>query len=163
MCVGPAGPKPWDLVPQISCPILVAWGDTDPFTPLDGPVGTYFLKQAIDRPNTEVRLYSRTPVHARYMCTLDAFHVFGTPAAHKCSSSAAVKAVQYMACSVDLDTSIEQHAVQATWSASTRILMCATVTCPHTCPVRPLSVHCPCSVCVAVCVAGGCWPLSSGR
>lgn len=51
---GPAGPKPWDLMPQISCPVLVAWGDTDPFTPLDGPVGQYFLKQAMDRPNTEV-------------------------------------------------------------------------------------------------------------
>jgi hypothetical protein len=52
---GPAGPKPWELVPRISCPILVAWGDSDPFTPLDGPVGQYFLQQAVDRPSTEVR------------------------------------------------------------------------------------------------------------
>jgi hypothetical protein len=53
--VGPAGPKPWELVPQISCPILVAWGDTDPFTPLDGPVGQFFVKQAVGRPNIEVQ------------------------------------------------------------------------------------------------------------
>ena len=54
LLTGPAGPKPWELVPRITCPMLVAWGDTDPFTPLDGPVGQFFLKQAIDRPNTEV-------------------------------------------------------------------------------------------------------------
>lgn len=50
---GPPGPKPWDLLPQINCPVLVAWGDMDPFTPLDGPVGQYFLKQAVERPNIE--------------------------------------------------------------------------------------------------------------
>jgi pimeloyl-ACP methyl ester carboxylesterase len=53
---GPAGPKPWELIPKISCPMLVAWGDSDPFTPLDGPVGQFFVKQAVDRPNTEVSL-----------------------------------------------------------------------------------------------------------
>jgi pimeloyl-ACP methyl ester carboxylesterase len=36
---GPAGPKPWDLIPKVKCPLFVAWGDTDPFTPVDGPVG----------------------------------------------------------------------------------------------------------------------------
>jgi pimeloyl-ACP methyl ester carboxylesterase len=36
---GPAGPKPWDLIPKVNCPLFVAWGDTDPFTPIDGPVG----------------------------------------------------------------------------------------------------------------------------
>lgn len=35
--------------------MLVAWGDSDPFTPLDGPVGQFFVKQAVDRPDTEVR------------------------------------------------------------------------------------------------------------
>lgn len=38
---GPPGPKPWDLVPQIKCPLMILWGDTDIFTPVDGPVGQY--------------------------------------------------------------------------------------------------------------------------
>lgn len=36
--------------------MLVAWGDSDPFTPLDGPVGQFFVKQSVDRPHTEVSL-----------------------------------------------------------------------------------------------------------
>ncbi|KAL6215854.1 hypothetical protein ACLB2K_015281 [Fragaria x ananassa] len=30
------------LIPGLSLPILVLWGDEDPLTPLDGPVGKYF-------------------------------------------------------------------------------------------------------------------------
>lgn len=41
---GPPGPNPVQLMPRISVPILVLWGDQDPFTPLDGPVGKYFSK-----------------------------------------------------------------------------------------------------------------------
>ncbi|KAL4184213.1 hypothetical protein AMTRI_Chr11g102220 [Amborella trichopoda] len=39
---GPPGPNPISLMPRISVPVLVLWGDQDPFTPLDGPVGKYF-------------------------------------------------------------------------------------------------------------------------
>ncbi|XP_020537363.1 uncharacterized hydrolase YugF isoform X2 [Jatropha curcas] len=39
---GPPGPSPVTLMPRISIPVLVLWGDEDPFTPLDGPVGRYF-------------------------------------------------------------------------------------------------------------------------
>ncbi|MQL79731.1 hypothetical protein Taro_012180 [Colocasia esculenta] len=39
---GPPGPNPVSLMPKISLPVLVLWGDEDPFTPLDGPVGKYF-------------------------------------------------------------------------------------------------------------------------
>ncbi|KAF3435101.1 hypothetical protein FNV43_RR22188 [Rhamnella rubrinervis] len=39
---GPPGPSPIQLMPKISLPILVLWGNQDPFTPLDGPVGKYF-------------------------------------------------------------------------------------------------------------------------
>ncbi|GAY34977.1 hypothetical protein CUMW_283010 [Citrus unshiu] len=38
----PPGPNPVQLMPSISIPVLVLWGDEDPFTPLDGPVGKYF-------------------------------------------------------------------------------------------------------------------------
>ncbi|BBG94732.1 alpha/beta-Hydrolases superfamily protein [Prunus dulcis] len=42
---GPPGPSPVQLMPTIissSLPLLVLWGDEDPFTPLDGPIGKYF-------------------------------------------------------------------------------------------------------------------------
>ncbi|XP_050204025.1 uncharacterized protein LOC126654030 [Mercurialis annua] len=40
---GPPGPNPVQLMPTISSiPVLLLWGDQDPFTPLDGPVGQYF-------------------------------------------------------------------------------------------------------------------------
>ncbi|XP_021721080.1 uncharacterized protein LOC110688623 isoform X1 [Chenopodium quinoa] len=39
---GPPGASPVKLMPRITIPVLVLWGDQDPFTPLDGPVGRYF-------------------------------------------------------------------------------------------------------------------------
>ncbi|KAH6775118.1 alpha/beta-Hydrolases superfamily protein [Perilla frutescens var. hirtella] len=39
---GPPGPTPVQLMPQINLPVLLLWGDQDPFTPIDGPVGKYF-------------------------------------------------------------------------------------------------------------------------
>ncbi|KAH9781860.1 hypothetical protein KPL71_008640 [Citrus sinensis] len=39
---GPSGLNPVQLMPSISIPVLVLWGDEDPFTPVDGPVGKYF-------------------------------------------------------------------------------------------------------------------------
>ncbi|RZB91690.1 hypothetical protein D0Y65_023891 [Glycine soja] len=29
------GPLPEELVPQVKCPILIAWGDKDPWEPID--------------------------------------------------------------------------------------------------------------------------------
>ncbi|KAL8151555.1 hypothetical protein V2J09_021363 [Rumex salicifolius] len=48
---GPPGPTPLKLIPKISSPILLLWGDEDPFTPLDGPVGKYFMSAASELPN----------------------------------------------------------------------------------------------------------------
>ncbi|GLT87187.1 hypothetical protein SLE2022_052840 [Rubroshorea leprosula] len=39
---GPPGPNPAQLMQKICLPVLVLWGDQDPFTPLDGPVGKFF-------------------------------------------------------------------------------------------------------------------------
>ncbi|KAL8482491.1 hypothetical protein ACS0TY_028605 [Phlomoides rotata] len=39
---GPPGPNPVQLIPKITMPVLVLWGDQDPFTPIDGPVGKFF-------------------------------------------------------------------------------------------------------------------------
>lgn len=48
---GPPGPSPVKLMPKISVPILVLWGDQDPFTPIDGPVGKYFMSLPSSNPN----------------------------------------------------------------------------------------------------------------
>lgn len=48
---GPPGPNPVQLMPRISLPILVLWGDQDPFTPLDGPVGKNFSSLPTQLPN----------------------------------------------------------------------------------------------------------------
>ncbi|GAV71596.1 Abhydrolase_6 domain-containing protein [Cephalotus follicularis] len=39
---GPPGPNPVQLMPKLSLPVLVIWGNEDTFTPVDGPVGKYF-------------------------------------------------------------------------------------------------------------------------
>lgn len=52
---GPPGPKPDTLIPAIQNPILVLWGDEDPFTPINGPVGKYF--QALPETNPAVELH----------------------------------------------------------------------------------------------------------
>lgn len=32
----PAGPKPSELIPEVGCPVLVLWGEDDPWTPVKG-------------------------------------------------------------------------------------------------------------------------------
>ncbi|KAG9457015.1 hypothetical protein H6P81_001523 [Aristolochia fimbriata] len=53
---GPPGPSPISLMPRISLPVLVLWGDQDPFTPLDGPVGRYFLTLPPQQPNVSLHI-----------------------------------------------------------------------------------------------------------
>ncbi|KAK1433396.1 hypothetical protein QVD17_10306 [Tagetes erecta] len=48
---GPPGPNPVKLMPTIKLPVLILWGDEDPFTPLDGPVGKYFSSLPSTVPN----------------------------------------------------------------------------------------------------------------
>ncbi|KAA8546203.1 hypothetical protein F0562_003058 [Nyssa sinensis] len=52
---GPPGPNPVQLMPRISLPVLVLWGDQDPFTPLDGPVGKYF--SSLPRQQQNIRIF----------------------------------------------------------------------------------------------------------
>ncbi|OMP06144.1 Alpha/beta hydrolase-1 [Corchorus olitorius] len=42
---GPPGPNPVQLMPKINIPVLVLWGDQDPFTPLDGPVDSLIFQE----------------------------------------------------------------------------------------------------------------------
>ena len=51
---GPPGPNPVQLVPKISTPILLLWGDEDPFTPIDGPVGKYFSSLPSQQENVQL-------------------------------------------------------------------------------------------------------------
>lgn len=53
---GPPGPNPVSLMPKISIPVLVLWGDRDPFTPIDGPVGKYFSSLPSNLPNIELHV-----------------------------------------------------------------------------------------------------------
>ncbi|URD80673.1 alpha/beta hydrolase fold [Musa troglodytarum] len=43
-------------MPKISIPVLVLWGDRDPFTPIDGPVGKYFSSLPSNLPNIELHV-----------------------------------------------------------------------------------------------------------
>lgn len=53
---GPPGSNPVTLMPRISVPVLVLWGDQDPFTPLDGPVGKYFSSLPSQFPNVQLHV-----------------------------------------------------------------------------------------------------------
>lgn len=51
---GPPGPNPVSLIPNISMPVLILWGDNDPFTPIDGPVGKYFSSLPLKLSNVKL-------------------------------------------------------------------------------------------------------------
>lgn len=50
---GPPGPRPESLIPNLKGSLLLLWGDEDPFTPMDGPVGKFFQALQETRPNTQ--------------------------------------------------------------------------------------------------------------
>ncbi|MCO5558818.1 hypothetical protein L7F22_012406 [Adiantum nelumboides] len=53
---GPPGPSPISLLPKIAVPVLVLWGDKDPFTPIDGPVGKFFSGLPAAQSNVQLRI-----------------------------------------------------------------------------------------------------------
>jgi pimeloyl-ACP methyl ester carboxylesterase len=53
---GDPGPKPQDLMPGWAGPLLFIWGDADPFTPVDGPVGKWCASLPATRPGTAFEL-----------------------------------------------------------------------------------------------------------
>jgi pimeloyl-ACP methyl ester carboxylesterase len=42
----PAGPQPTELLPRLTKPLLVLWGDADPWTPIKGALPYHQAKQA---------------------------------------------------------------------------------------------------------------------
>ncbi|KAL6619222.1 hypothetical protein ACP70R_034361 [Stipagrostis hirtigluma subsp. patula] len=54
---GPPGPSPIALMPRLAdVPVLVLWGDRDPFTPIDGPVGKFFSALPSQLPNVTLHM-----------------------------------------------------------------------------------------------------------
>lgn len=51
---GDPGPRPERMLDKIECPVLVAWGDQDPWTPLSGSVGKFFQQQTAKRDNLKL-------------------------------------------------------------------------------------------------------------
>lgn len=51
---GNPGPRPEKMLDKIECPVLVAWGVEDPWTPLNGTVGKFFQAQALKRDSLEL-------------------------------------------------------------------------------------------------------------
>lgn len=46
----PPGPSPGELLPKVQCPLLVLWGDKDPWTPIKG---AEMYRELSDRPRSE--------------------------------------------------------------------------------------------------------------
>ncbi|KAG0593561.1 hypothetical protein KC19_1G338900 [Ceratodon purpureus] len=53
---GEPGPRPEVLVPQIDVPLLLLWGEKDPWTPANGPISKYFRRISAERDNVFVSL-----------------------------------------------------------------------------------------------------------
>jgi len=53
---GEPGPRPEVLVPQIDAPLLLLWGEKDPWTPPNGPISKYFRRVAAERDNVFVSI-----------------------------------------------------------------------------------------------------------
>ena len=52
---GDPGPRPEKLLERVACPVLVAWGAADPWTPVDSPVAAH-LQQLADASPERIRM-----------------------------------------------------------------------------------------------------------
>ena len=48
------------MLDKISCPVLVAWGEEDPWTPLSGSIGKFFQQQVAERDNLNLVTLPKT-------------------------------------------------------------------------------------------------------
>uniref|UniRef100_J3M794 AB hydrolase-1 domain-containing protein n=1 Tax=Oryza brachyantha TaxID=4533 RepID=J3M794_ORYBR len=85
---GPPGPSPIALMPAVRAPVLVLWGDRDPFTPIDGPVGRYFSALPGDLPNVTLHMLEGVG-HCPHDDRPDLVHAKLLPWLHGLPSSAA--------------------------------------------------------------------------
>jgi pimeloyl-ACP methyl ester carboxylesterase len=54
---GPPGPRPEELMDDVRCPMLILWGDEDGITPLDFPLGQYFVNLPETRARTTLKVF----------------------------------------------------------------------------------------------------------
>mmetsp|Transcript_6687 Transcript_6687/g.16602 ORF Transcript_6687/g.16602 Transcript_6687/m.16602 type:complete len:346 (+) Transcript_6687:225-1262(+) len=54
---GPPGPRPELLMPDVVCPMLILWGEEDGITPMDFPLGQYFINLPSNRANTTLQVF----------------------------------------------------------------------------------------------------------
>lgn len=54
---GPPGPRPEELMDDVRCPVLILWGDEDGITPLDFPLGQYFVNLPETRARTTLKVF----------------------------------------------------------------------------------------------------------
>lgn len=52
-----AGPRPEELMRNVTCPMLIIWGDEDGITPIDFPLGQYFINLPSQREETTLRVF----------------------------------------------------------------------------------------------------------
>ena len=51
------GPRPEELMPNVTCPMLILWGDEDKITPIDFPLGQYFVNLPSQRSSTTLQVF----------------------------------------------------------------------------------------------------------
>jgi pimeloyl-ACP methyl ester carboxylesterase len=54
---GNPGPRPEEMMDRVTCPMLILWGDEDGITPMDFPLGQYFVKLPESRADTTLRVF----------------------------------------------------------------------------------------------------------
>mmetsp|Transcript_20672 Transcript_20672/g.51499 ORF Transcript_20672/g.51499 Transcript_20672/m.51499 type:complete len:356 (+) Transcript_20672:228-1295(+) len=54
---GPPGPRPEEIMGKVVCPMLIVWGEKDTITPMDFPLGQYFITLPSKRENTTLRVF----------------------------------------------------------------------------------------------------------
>lgn len=54
---GPPGPRPEELMGNVTCPMLILWGEKDGITPMDFPLGQYFIRLPETRQNTTLKVF----------------------------------------------------------------------------------------------------------
>ena len=54
---GPPGPRPEEMMDRVECPMLILWGSEDGITPMDFPLGQYFMKLPESRTDTTLRVF----------------------------------------------------------------------------------------------------------
>eukprot|EP00929_Paragymnodinium_shiwhaense_P016957 TRINITY_DN12576_c0_g1_i1.p1 TRINITY_DN12576_c0_g1~~TRINITY_DN12576_c0_g1_i1.p1 ORF type:complete len:175 (-),score=31.20 TRINITY_DN12576_c0_g1_i1:229-753(-) len=84
---GDPGTTPDKLLPRVTCPIKLVWGDDDPMTPLAGPYGQYFQGLAMDTKRPDITLSIVNAGHCPHDDAPDEVHEAALPWLEKVSAA----------------------------------------------------------------------------